>query len=293
MQFFIDFEATQFSERIINIGCVASNGATFSTLVKPVTKKDKVNKFITDLTGITNEMLADAPTADEAFNSFFDFVLAQGAQGEHQYYCYGNSDAQFIGRTVSHMHDARAIVFAKMLQHELIDFSTEVKTFFQMSNPIALRKVYSLIQNDNVEQHHNALEDAQMLYTVVNNLASRCVVEDKVKFAAMPKVNKPLPNNRLRKAPDKFVNWPADKWAADTGADEINWVISAAVGPHIKYFDSIDTAMMWVIRYLARNVSIKNLTHQQMVKDRIRVGADTGKQPYGFTWTIKEGEMTA
>ena len=60
-------------------------------------------------------MLENAPTADEAFNLFFDFVLAQGPYGLHQYYCYGNSDAQFIERTVSHMNDARAITFAKML----------------------------------------------------------------------------------------------------------------------------------------------------------------------------------
>jgi DNA polymerase III epsilon subunit-like protein len=288
MQFFIDFEATQFSERIINIGCVASNGATFSTLVKPVMKKDKVNKFITELTGITNEMLENAPTADEAFNLFFDFVLAQGHYGLHQYYCYGNSDAQFIERTVSHMNDARAITFAKMLHHELIDFSKDVKLFFQMSNNIALRKVYSLIQNDNVEQHHNALEDAQMLYEVVMNLTTKCVVEDKAKFANMPKTIKPIGKNRLNKAPEKFLNWPNDKWAADTGADETNWKVIAWVGPHTKYFDSVETAMMWVIRYLAKNTSIKNLDHQKMVIERIEYGAKTGKQPYSFNWSIKE-----
>ena len=288
MQFFIDIEATQFSERIINIGCVASNGKTFSTLVKPVTKKDKVNQFITDLTGITNEMLADAPTADEAFNALFDFVLSNGTKGEHQYYCYGNSDAQFIGRTVSHMTDARAIIFAKMLQKEMIDFSTDVKDFFQMPNPVALRKVYSLIQNDNVEQHHNALEDAQMLCEVVTKLAAKCVVEDKEKFATMPKTVKPIAKNKLKKAPEKFLSWPNDKWAADTGADETNWKVSATVGPYTKYFDSLDTAMMWVIRYLGRGVSIKNLDHQKAVKERILTGVKAKKQPYGFAWTIKE-----
>ena len=54
MRFFVDFEATQFSNRIISIGCVAANGNTFSTLVKP--GKKKITKFITDLTGITNEI---------------------------------------------------------------------------------------------------------------------------------------------------------------------------------------------------------------------------------------------
>lgn len=73
MNFYLDFEATQCSERIISIGCIADNGAKFRTLVKPV-KNEKVNKFIEELTGITNEMLETAPTADEAFNAFYEFV---------------------------------------------------------------------------------------------------------------------------------------------------------------------------------------------------------------------------
>ena len=44
MKFYLDFEATRFSNRIISIGCVAENGNTFSTLVKPG-KKKKVDSF--------------------------------------------------------------------------------------------------------------------------------------------------------------------------------------------------------------------------------------------------------
>ena len=43
MNFYLDFEATRFTNRIISIGCVAGNGETFSTLVKPGDKK-KVDK---------------------------------------------------------------------------------------------------------------------------------------------------------------------------------------------------------------------------------------------------------
>ena len=32
MKFFMDFEATRFSNQIIEIGCVAENGATFQTM---------------------------------------------------------------------------------------------------------------------------------------------------------------------------------------------------------------------------------------------------------------------
>jgi hypothetical protein len=46
--------------------------------------------------------------------------------------------------------------------------------------------------------------------------------------------------------------------------------------------------MMWVIRYLAKNTSVKNLDHQRMVIERIENGAKTSKQPYGFNWSIRE-----
>ena len=289
MQYFIDFEATQFSERIISIGCIAANGETFKTLVQPVKKKDKVNAFITQLTGITNEMLSTAPTADEAFNAFFDFVLENKDDDAPEYFCYGNADKQFIERTVSHMTDTRAVTFARSLQYLLQDYSVKVKSHFQIHTEIALRKAYMLIQNEEIEQHHDALEDARMLYAVARNLKT-CSPKEAVKLASMKKVEKPLPCNRLKNAPAQFLAWPADKWAADTGADETNWVIKATVGPRIKYFDSETTAMLWLLRYMTKGMSVKNLTHQQMVRERIRIGINTDKQSYGFAWESREVE---
>ena len=39
MNFYLDFEATRFSNRIISIGCVAGTGETFETYVNPGDKK--------------------------------------------------------------------------------------------------------------------------------------------------------------------------------------------------------------------------------------------------------------
>jgi DNA polymerase III epsilon subunit-like protein len=283
MQYFIDFEATQFSERIISIGCIAANGETFKTLVKPVTKKDKVNNFITQLTGITNEMLESAPTANEAFNAFFDFVLENKDDCAPEYFCYGTADKQFIERTVSHMTDTRAVTFARSLQHLLQDYSVNVKTHFQVNTEIALRKAYMLIQNEEIEQHHDALEDARMLYAVARNLKA-CSPKEAVKLASMKKVEKPVPGGSLRRAPNKFIEWPADKWSADTGADENNWAIKCFVGPHTKYFDSKETAMLWILRYLSKSLSVKKTEHQNIVYNRLEEGFAGKKQPWGFSW---------
>ena len=62
MNFFIDFEATQFTQEIISIGCVAENGKSFYS---EVNCKGKITPFITNLTGLTPEQISDI------LNSYF------------------------------------------------------------------------------------------------------------------------------------------------------------------------------------------------------------------------------
>ena len=95
MKYFIDFEAMQFSNYIISIGCVREDGDTFYSLVKPASKDhNKISKSISDLTGITNDMLTNAPEAYEVFEKFFSWVKLQSVtSGETpEFYCYGNCD---------------------------------------------------------------------------------------------------------------------------------------------------------------------------------------------------------
>ena len=54
MKYFIDFEASQFAEEIISVGCVDELGRSFYSLVRP-RRPQKVTGFITNLTGITRD----------------------------------------------------------------------------------------------------------------------------------------------------------------------------------------------------------------------------------------------
>lgn len=165
MNFYLDFEATRFSNRIISIGCTNERGATFKTLVKP--NKGKVDNFITELTGITKEMLEDAPTADEAFNVFAEWAYANSENTTPKYFCYGSSDEGFIEATIRTMSDFKAISFAASVKALLIDYAPEVAKYL-CSGKVALKKVVALIEDtDEVEQRHDALEDAEMLRKVV------------------------------------------------------------------------------------------------------------------------------
>jgi DNA polymerase III epsilon subunit-like protein len=72
MKYFLDFEANQFSDRIISIGCIAENGNTYSTLVNP---KEPIAKFIINLTGINDELVSNAPNIEKAINDLYNFFI--------------------------------------------------------------------------------------------------------------------------------------------------------------------------------------------------------------------------
>lgn len=286
MNFYLDFEAMRFSNRIISIGCVAGNGETFSTLVKPDSKK-KVDKFITELTGITNEMLALAPDADSAFMDLFSFICENSYGSVPKYYVYGNSDAEFINATVKHMTNPTACMCAQAIAGNLIDYASVVKKFFVAENDLALRKVYMLIQEQrDLIQKHDALEDAEMLKTVVSHLHDKCKPEDRNTILSMPSQPRPQIGEK-KKSPEIFRSWNSStKWEADTKADENSWVLKC-VDQHnnnVKYFNNFETAALWVIKYIARNVSPKNEDAVRKVQSAIMSAPQTGKCRYNCYW---------
>ena len=294
MNFYLDFEATRFSNRIISIGCVAGTGETFETYVKPGDKK-KVDKFITELTGITNEMLAEAPDADTAFKMLYDFIEANSDGEAPAYYVYGNSDAEFINSTLRHMSDTQACVCAQAIAGNLIDYASVVKKFFVAKSDLALRKVYMLIQEQKeLVQKHDALEDARMLETVVSHLYDKCKPEDKETILAMP--SQPRPQTG-KKAPAIFQKWNSQpKWEAKTGADESHWMLKC-VDQHsgqAKYFNDFNTAALWVIKYIARNVSPKNADSVRKIEAAVKAAPQTGKCRYNCFWEYSpEGAIAA
>lgn len=164
MNFYLDFEATQFSERIISIGCVADNGNEFNTLVKPP-KGDKVNQFITDLTGITQEMVEKADCADLCFLALREFIRSESNGEETFFFVYGNADSHFIERTVAKMIDPEARKFAYKLGASLIDFSEITQRFFRMN--VSLKNAVAYFRQEEVQQNHHAIDDAELLRELV------------------------------------------------------------------------------------------------------------------------------
>lgn len=286
MKFYVDFEATQFGNRIISIGCVAENGNTFNTLCKPSKEGEKLTKFIVELTGITDEMLAAAPTANEAFLDFYLWVIQQSDGTLPEYYFFGDTDGTFITKTVKYMTDIRAITFAMSIKAMMKNYAPTVARYFGLKT-VGLKRVYNMLKAEDEAQHHDALEDAMMLMFVENHLKELAVPEDVVN---LPKATHPYKNTK--KAPAIFNQWPnkpIDKFKAETG-DISNWVVAAKSGNDsaMKYFDSMEKATLWAIKYLTKGRSPKKDKDMSITENAIRQSNLNKNKAYGFYWEIKE-----
>ena len=160
MKYFIDLEATQFSNEIISIGCVREDGETFYSLVN--VSKNKMTNFITELTGITKEDVSTAPSSDEVFTKFYDWLIPD--ESKVQFFCYGNADLGFIRKNLNKATTVKAQMALSVLALHLVDYSKCVERHFGLIKSISLKKVLAYYrQVAEVEQNHNALEDALFL----------------------------------------------------------------------------------------------------------------------------------
>lgn len=169
MNIYFDFEATQFSERVLAIGASCEYG-DFECLVKPC-KGDKLTAFITNLTGITKEMLIGAPDAETAFADLYDWmaVMTQEADTPIFYHCFGDSDPLFLKHTANRMKNGPTKDFVLDLADSMLDDSYNVKKFFH-SKAIGLHKALKYFEPELPDQKHDPLDDALMLRRLMETL---------------------------------------------------------------------------------------------------------------------------
>lgn len=299
MDFYLDFEATRFSNRIISIGCSASNGNTFSTLVKPP-KGDKVDSFIAELTGITNDMVSEAPSADEAFSSLFDFIMNNSDEKQPTYYVYGNCDKDFLKATMKHMENPKSCMCVQAIIGGLMDYAPTVRRFFSASGDLSLRKVYMLIKSyTEMNQKHDALEDAIMLQTIVENLHKVCKPEDKEILNTLPSQKlkiKPTSGPNSVEVPSYFLEWnEGTKKEAKTFADENDWKYRGInEDGEVLYFNDITVAAMYIIKFSGKKLSPKKRTDVDKVIKAInsntQITNPTKCKAYGYYWTRNKEE---
>lgn len=227
MKYFVDFEATQFSNEIIEIGCVREDGEEFKSYVNA---DKKLTQFIINLTGITQEIVDNAPSSDEVFARFYEWLKGDT---DIEFYCYGNSDIDFVKKNLRKSKNFEAQAALSMIGMALNDYAVSVKKHFGLIKPIGLVKVLAHYRGvESIEQNHDALEDAKFLKEVFDYINAEGEVEEcpfpeyqkpkKVAKPVQPKVEAPVTPHIERIRKNNIVE------VYETMDEAVAWVISQA-----------------------------------------------------------------
>jgi DNA polymerase III epsilon subunit-like protein len=280
MKYFIDLEATQFSNEIISIGCVREDGETFYSLVNVA--KNKMTNFITELTGITKEDVSTAPSSDEVFTKFYDWLIPD--ESKVQFFCYGNADLGFIRRNLNKATTVKAQMALSVLALHLIDYSKCVERHFGLIKSISLKKVLAYYrQVAEVEQNHNALEDALFLKEIYDRIND----EDDVVECPFPGYEKPLkPEVTLKPTTNisRKLNITTDKFMDETMEFDVLQTSSKKGGTIIKRLSGKDAALNYIISSMSAET--QEVAQPRNVASRLIRASTRNEQYCGRWWKI-------
>lgn len=267
MKYFLDFEATQFSNEIIAIGCVNENNQTFYSLVKP---KKKITDFITSLTGITNEMLEDAPSSDKAFSAFYDWL---NHNEPAEFYCYGNCDIDFVKKNLyANTKTFKAQAALSMIATNLTDYAINVRKHFGLVDCIGLVKVVAYYRNllTPFKQRHNALEDALFLKEVYDGISNESEIN-----------GDPFPTYT------KVADVQTDVVSSSATIYKNCTVHKMKHGKILESFDTMAAAVEYALTLIPdkdREVAGKN---KNRIACRIAKSAKNKEKYLGYKWNVK------
>ncbi|MFZ5967593.1 MAG: exonuclease domain-containing protein [Bacillota bacterium] len=164
----LDLETTGLDpsyDEIIEIAAIKfSNGeriSEFATLVKP---DNKIDKYITELTGITNAMIKDAPKIHEALPKLMEFVgdsviIAHNA----------NFDINFL-------YDNNMICFNKPLSNDFVDTMRISRRLFKDIRHRLVDLVNEFEIPINIQ--HRALADCEATHQVYEHMKTHCRINN-------------------------------------------------------------------------------------------------------------------
>lgn len=280
MKYFIDLEATQFSNEIISIGCVREDGETFYSLVNVA--KNKMTNFITELTGITKEDVSTAPSSDEVFTKFYDWLVPD--ESKVQFFCYGNADLGFIRRNLNKATTVKAQMALSVLALHLVDYSKCVERHFGLIKSISLKKVLAYYrQVAEVEQNHNALEDALFLKEIYDRIND----EDDVVECPFPGYEKPLKPEVTPKPITNIsrkLNITTDKFMDETMEFDVLQTSSKKGGTIIQRLSGKDAALNYIISSMSAET--QEVAQPRNIASRLIRASTRNEQYCGRWWKI-------
>jgi inhibitor of KinA sporulation pathway (predicted exonuclease) len=287
MKYFIDFEATQFSNEIISVGCVREDGETFYSLVN--VQRNKITPFITDLTGISKNDVEIAPSSDEVFENLYNWLSQDKSKA--QFFCYGNNDIGFIRRNLNKTNSIKAQMALSLIAFNLIDYSKAVIRHFGLIKSIALVKVLAYYrQEEKIEQNHNALEDALFLKEIYEKIDE----EEDIVDCPFPGYEKPVFISNSISAPcsakeqglkiNRKLSITVDKFMNEEMEFDVLQTSSKKGGTIIKRFVGKNAALNYIISSMSADTQA--VAQPRNIASRLIRASTRNEQYCGRWWKI-------
>ena len=175
---------------IIQIGAIVLDDqyqeiGTFNTLVKPQ-YNDRVEPYYSKLTGITTEMVQNAPEFETAIRMFFFWCVSMD---EARIYQWSESDLDQITKELALKQIQLEPEYLSLLE-DWSDFQKEFGDELHISRSLALKMAVDMAGLDFDGEAHNALNDARTtaaLLRTVHTPALRQAALDRVVELMTPK----------------------------------------------------------------------------------------------------------
>ena len=153
---------------VIEIGAVVLDDSyneigSFETLVKPQ-YNDRITPYFSNLTGITTEMVAEAPHFEEALKTFF--AWCRSLDKKVHIYQWSESDLEQIVKEI----ELKRIVLDDQNQKMLDgweDFQKEYGETLHLENSVSLKNAAMYAGVDFEGREHDALDDARNTVTLL------------------------------------------------------------------------------------------------------------------------------
>ena len=198
-------------DEIIEIGAVKIKDGikidTFNSLIKP---EYEIDEFITELTGITNEMVENAPSIDEVLPKFMDFINDYIIIGHNV-----NFDINFIYDNLEELN----------ISPITNDFVDTLRISRRLIPELKHHKLSDLANYFNIDTNgsHRSLKDVEITFEVLNNL-NKMIIEkyeniDNFKNACKPKSHSGIRASDITTNNTEFneENMLYDKYVVITG----------------------------------------------------------------------------
>ena len=147
----IEIGASMLDENLWEIG-------KFQIYVKPE-YNDVIVPKISKLTGITNEMVANAPTFSVAFKQFTDWCL--NIKDDVMIYAWSNTDHSQVMKEIQLKQYKLSEEEHRLMEHGWTDFQNEFDIHLGFERQISLKLALDMAGIDFNGRQHDALDDAR------------------------------------------------------------------------------------------------------------------------------------